>query len=168
MSNFLPSNWLDQSLISFTPKIIICCIIMIASKIILKIIRHAIITIGNRNNIDIQLLNFLQRVAKYFTYAISGALILENLNIHIGPLLATLGVTGIGISFAMKDIISNLIAGILVLFYQPFKIGNTISAGSHHGKVISIDLRFTTLEKDNKKILIPNTIIYTSIITVEK
>ena len=68
--------------------------------------------------------------------------------------------------FALKDTISNLLSGILILLYQPFKIGNTIKVSGYEGDVVSIDLRYTELNSEGNKILIPNSKLFTDPITV--
>ena len=68
--------------------------------------------------------------------------------------------------FALKDIISNLLSGVLILLYQPFKIGNTIKVSGYEGDVVSIDLRYTELNSEGNKILIPNSKLFTDPITV--
>jgi len=57
-------------------------------------------------------------------------------------------------------------AGILILLYQPFKIGNTITVSGYAGDVVSIDLRYTELDGEGNRILIPNSKLFTDPITV--
>ena len=80
--------------------------------------------------------------------------------------MAGLGLTGFALGFALKDTISNLLSGILILLYQPFKIGNTIKVSGYEGDVVSIDLRYTELNSEGNKILIPNSKLFTDPITV--
>lgn len=159
---------LSRYFIEYGPKLAVSLCIGLTALAIYFIIKKAVTKIASQQNLNPQILNLLHSISKYSIGAITVTLILENLQIHIGPLIAALGVTSIGIGFAMKDIISNIIAGILILLYKPFKLGDTISTGNHQGIVRSIDLRFTILQHENKKILIPNTIMYTSIITVNE
>ena len=81
---------------------------------------------------------------------------LGSMGVNINALVASVGLSSFAISFAMQDALSNVLAGIMILLYQPFKKGNFIKVGDFEGKVIDIDLRCVTLSKDNKKILIPN------------
>jgi small-conductance mechanosensitive channel len=80
--------------------------------------------------------------------------------------VAGLGLTGFALGFALKDTISNLLSGILILLYQPFKIGNTIKVSGYEGDVVSIDLRYTELNSEGNKILIPNSKLFTDPIIV--
>ncbi|MEO0105675.1 MAG: mechanosensitive ion channel domain-containing protein, partial [candidate division WOR-3 bacterium] len=67
------------------------------------------------------------------------------------------GIIGLTISWALSDIMRNIIAGLLLLIMRPFKIGDKIEIQGLAGIVRSINLRYTLIEKDNgEKILIPN------------
>ena len=72
------------------------------------------------------------------------------------------------LGYALKDSISNLLAGILILIYRPFGINNKVKVDKNEGTVIHIDLRYTTLENETGKILIPNSKLFTDPITVLK
>ena len=87
---------------------------------------------------------------------------LGSAGVHVGALVASLGLSGFAISFAAKDAFSNLMAGILILLYQPFNIGDLIEIGDHKGQVIKMSLRYTHLRGENKEILIPNSNLLTN------
>jgi small-conductance mechanosensitive channel len=72
-----------------------------------------------------------------------------------------LGLTGIALDFALKDAISNLISGVLILLYSPFEIGSRIKIAGYEGVVVTIDLRYTELDSERDKILIPNSKLFT-------
>ena len=82
-------------------------------------------------------------------------------------LFSTLGVGGVAIGFAFKDIFQNLLAGILILFRQPFKIGDEIKSGDYQGTVEKIETRATFIRTyDGQRIIIPNAQIYTDPVSV--
>ena len=84
-----------------------------------------------------------------------------------GKLFSVLGVGGVAIGFAFKDIFQNLVAGILLLLRQPFRAGDEIVAGKFVGRVESIETRATFLRTyDGQRVIIPNGVIYTQSITV--
>ena len=85
-----------------------------------------------------------------------------------GDLLAGLGVGSVAIGFAFKDILQNLLAGILILLRQPFVVGDEIVSGSHEGTVEKIETRATFLRTyDGRRVVIPNTQIYTDPVVVK-
>lgn len=81
---------------------------------------------------------------------------LGSMGINVSALVAGLGLSGFALSFAFKDALSNLLAGILIFTYRPFRIGDTIILAGHEGLVVSLTLRFITLQAQGKKVLIPN------------
>lgn len=86
---------------------------------------------------------------------------------RFSDLITSLGFTSFIIGFATKDILNNLLSGVLILWQQPFRIGDYLFVGSNQGKVEYIGVRATTLRKDDGElILIPNGDMYSSAITI--
>ena len=91
---------------------------------------------------------------------------LGTMGINITALVAGLGLTGFALGFAFKDILGNLLAGILILIYRPFHLKDLISVSGFEGTVADIDLRYTTLHSEGKTILIPNSVLFTNSIVI--
>jgi small-conductance mechanosensitive channel len=91
---------------------------------------------------------------------------LGTIGINISALVAGLGLTGFALGFALKDILSNFVAGILILIYHPYRRSDYISVTGLEGIVVEIDLRYTTLQSEGKRVLIPNSTLFTNAITV--
>lgn len=84
-----------------------------------------------------------------------------------GDLIAGLGVSSVAIGFAFKDILQNMLAGILILLRQPFRVGDQIVSGGHEGTVERIETRATLLKTyDGRRVVIPNADIYTESVVV--
>lgn len=82
-------------------------------------------------------------------------------------LLTSLGVGGVAIGFAFKDILQNFMAGLLILLREPFKIGDQIVSGDFEGTVTNIETRATTIKTyDGRLVVIPNSQIYTNPVVV--
>lgn len=128
---------------------------------------------------------FINRMAKKFTYdksivkliadtvkvtiIIIGIIsALGTLGINISALVAGLGLTGFALGFALKDTVSNIVSGILIILYQPFKIGDKIKIAGMEGAVKSIDLRYTKLESESQEIILPNSKMFSDPIIIEK
>ena len=83
-------------------------------------------------------------------------------------ILAGLGVGSVAIGFAFKDILQNMLAGILILLRQPFEVGDQIVSGGFEGTVEKIETRATFIKTyDGQRVVIPNSDIYTSPVTVK-
>ena len=91
---------------------------------------------------------------------------LGTLGVNISAIVAGLGLTGFAFGFAFKDMLSNFISGILIFIYEPFKLGDTIEVEGKTGKVIDINLRYVTIESENQKVLVPNSISVSKVIAV--
>lgn len=83
-------------------------------------------------------------------------LAISKLGFDVTGIVAGLGLTGFALGFALKDAISNLVAGVMIVLYQPIKLGNTIEVISSKGKVVDINLRYITIKNEGVTYLIPN------------
>ncbi len=82
-------------------------------------------------------------------------------------LFSALGIGGVAIGFAFKDIFQNLLAGILLLIRHPFRAGDEITSGDFTGTVESIETRATYIRTyDGQRVIVPNSVIYTESVTV--
>ncbi|WP_265562395.1 mechanosensitive ion channel family protein [Sphingomicrobium arenosum] len=78
-----------------------------------------------------------------------------------GQLVSGLGIGGLAIGFAFQDIFQNLLAGILILIRQPFRVGDEIESGDYKGRVEAIETRATFIRTfDGRRVIIPNKQIY--------
>jgi len=93
---------------------------------------------------------------------------LGTLGVNISAIVAGLGLTGFAFGFAFKDMLSNFISGVLIFIYEPFKLGDTIEVEGKIGKVIDINLRYVTIESEEQKVLVPNSISVSKVISVKK
>ena len=91
---------------------------------------------------------------------------LGTMGINVSALVAGLGLTGFALGFALRDALSNLLAGVSILIYRPFRRNDHISVAGFEGTVIEIDLRYTTLQAEDKKFLIPNSTLFTNPISL--
>jgi small conductance mechanosensitive channel len=90
---------------------------------------------------------------------------LSQVGISLGPLLAGLGVVGFVVGFALQDSLANFAAGMMILMYRPFDVGDLIEAGGVYGKVSHMSLVNTTiLTLDNQTIVVPNNKIWGDVV----
>jgi small-conductance mechanosensitive channel len=155
------------------PLIMIAILILILFVVIAKVVKTVIkhITLG-RKFFRVGLV--LARLSQWFIILmgifISLAIIFPS--ITLASLLGGIGLMGIVAGVALKDILHNFVAGILILLKQPFKIGDEIHFMSSrnkdcYGKVEHIDTRYTFLRSfDGRRILIPNGDIYTNVVVI--
>lgn len=161
------SKWVDQA-VRFSPRlgasIAIFFFFWLGAVLLGNIVHH----FGKRSRTDSDILEFVRRVVKIGVLVFGLITALGTLNINVSALVAGLGLTGFALGFALKDILSNLIAGILILIYHPFHREDHIDMAGNDGIVADIDLRYTTLQGEGKKILIPNSNLFTNPVIIRE
>jgi len=107
-------------------------------------------------------LEMLGQIAKGGLITIGVVTALGTVGVNVTALVAGLGLTGFALGFAFRDVLSNLLAGLLLLIYRPFARHDHISVTGYEGTVAGVDLRYTTLQREDGKVLIPNSILFTN------
>jgi small-conductance mechanosensitive channel len=112
------------------------------------------------------LLEFLKGATAKLVMAIGFIMALGTVGVDVGPLLAGLGVLGFVVGFALQDTLGNFAAGVMILLYRPYDIGDFITAGGVTGSVKSMSLVSTTIgTPDNQVQIVPNGSIWGGVIT---
>lgn len=93
---------------------------------------------------------------------------LGTMGINISALVAGLGLTGFALGFAFRDALSNVLAGAMILLYRPFHRHDFIKVGDFEGVVSEINLRYTVIQKEGSRVLIPNSNLLTNPIVVNE
>jgi small conductance mechanosensitive channel len=143
--------------------LLILLIFRILSRFARKVVRKAIQTSS------LKVSQLLERTALTVTGAavmIFGVLVaLSQLGVEVGPLLAGLGVVGFIIGFALQDTLGNFAAGVMILLYRPYDVGDLIEVAGGSGKVNDMTLVATTiLTLDHRTLVIPNSKIWGDVI----
>jgi small-conductance mechanosensitive channel len=156
---------LDEATL-WAPRAIGVVVIFVVFFILAKIIKRIITRAAERLEIDGNLTLLLARASSITLTIFGFVTALGTLGINVSALVAGLGLMGFALGFALKDTISNLLSGVLILLYRPFEKGNRIKISGYEGIVISIDLRYTELDSEGNKVLIPNSKLFTDPITI--
>ena len=169
MDKFLTEEvWkgLVQRAVLFLPQLASSVVVLLVSWFIASLLASVLSRVANARDFNRDLLQLAIKLLKWSILVVGLVTSLGTLGIDVGALLAGLGLTGFALSIALRDIISNLLAGILILAYRPFTHGDRISVTGLEGTVQDIDLRYTTLEVEDRLMLIPNANLLTNPITV--
>ncbi len=155
--------------IVFVPKlgiaILLFVLFWIAGQFAQKIFFRFGTTFDEGKNRVLQLAGRISKVALILLGAITA---LGTVGVNVAALVAGLGLIGFALGFALKDAVSNLLSGALILLYHPFYVGDHITVSGCEGQVVDINLRYTVLQGKEKKYLIPNATLYTNLIAVSK
>ena len=99
----------------------------------------------------------LVRVIKILVLVMAFVLALDKFGFSIAPLVAGIGVAGLGVGFALQGVLSNLLAGLTIIFTKPFRVGEYIEINHVRGDVVAIELSTTTLvQADLSHVIVPN------------
>ncbi len=114
-----------------------------------------------RGNIDASLVPFLSSLVYYVVVAVVLIAVLNLFGIETTSLIAVLGAAGLAVGLALQGTLSNISAGVMLLVFRPFRIGDFVDVAGTAGSVAEIGL-FTTIlnTPDNVRIIVPNSAIY--------
>ena len=97
------------------------------------------------------------RVLKVIVMLFAAVVALDKFGFQIAPLVAGIGVAGLGVGFALQGVLSNLVAGLTIIFTKPYRVGEYIELLNVHGDVAKIELFSTTLlHPDRSRVIVPN------------
>ena len=163
------ANHLLQQMISRIPYLIVASLVFVIFWVLSIFFKKAVTKIlGNRKHHQ-NLVTVFRRVgsALILFLGFMVAMIIAVPSFTPGKLIGALGIGSVAIGFAFKDIFQNLLSGILLLLSEPFRIGDQIISGNFEGTVEDIQIRATTIRTyDGRKVVIPNSQLYTSPMTV--
>ena len=150
-------NQLTELLSSFGISFFIAlCILIIgrqAIKIIIKIISSALERSNTEDTVRIFVTNLLNTLLMILVFIAA----INQLGIQTTSIIAVLGAAGLAIGLALQGSLSNFAAGILIVIYRPYKVGDYIQADNHLGTVDDIQIFSTVLRTpDNKIVVVPN------------
>jgi small conductance mechanosensitive channel len=138
-------------------KIVLALLIYIVGKWIAKRITGFIGKIMQRADMDETLVTFLSNLVYAILLAAVILAALDKLGVPVTSLLAILGAAGLAIGLALKDSLGNFAAGVMLVFFRPFKKGDFVEVAGVAGTVDEVRIFSTVLTTpDNKQIIIPN------------
>lgn len=158
VSGSVVSHWL----LNIVYAAIILVVGRIAVKWIIKLIRKLLV----RSNVDPLLINFASSIINAVLLLFVFIAALDQLGVNTTSLIALLGAAGLAVGLALQGSLQNFAAGVMMIVFRPFKVGDFIEAGGVLGVVEKIAV-FSTVMKtgDNREIIIPNGQIYSGAIT---
>lgn len=163
------ANELLISFIERVPYLVAAIIVMLIFWLLSKVFKKVVIKLLGKQRNHQNLIKVFQRVgaALIFFIGFMIAMVVAIPGFTPAKLIGALGIGSVAIGFAFKDIFQNLLSGILLLLSEPFRIGDQIVSGSFEGTVEDIKIRATTIRTyDGRQVVIPNSDLYTSALTV--
>ena len=150
-------NQLSELLSSFGISLFIALSILIIGRQVVKILIKVISTALERSNTEDTVRIFVTNLLNTLLMIVVFIAAINQLGIQTTSIIAVLGAAGLAIGLALQGSLSNFAAGILIVIYRPYKVGDYIQADNHLGTVDDIQTFSTVLKTpDNKLVIVPN------------
>ncbi len=99
----------------------------------------------------------LERIVRYSLGIIGAIVAFQFIGIDLSGLAVIFGLLSVGVGFGLQNVVSNFVAGLILLFERPISVGDRITVGETEGDVLDINMRSTTIRSvDNIAIIVPN------------
>jgi small conductance mechanosensitive channel len=143
--------------VRFGPKVVVAVLIIVAGYIAGGWVARATARGLRKFHLEPPLQSLVLRAVRLSVLALFFVMALQNLGVELLPLIAGVGVAGAGIALAMQGVLSNVVAGLTIIFAKPFRVGDYISIVKEEGVVEDISIASTTLgHADRSRVVIPN------------
>jgi small conductance mechanosensitive channel len=173
MEQFLTSleKWFDphvlgELLLDWTGRAVAALVIFVIGRLVAGWLSRWLGVTTRRVGVDPTLASFMASLS-YIVLVVMVALTAVNaLGVPTTNFLAILGAAGLAVGLALKDSLSNFSSGVMLVFFRPFRIGDTVKAAGNEGTVETIGMFSTVLKTaDNATLIVPNSLIYAGTIT---
>ena len=150
----------------YAMNIIGALLIFIVGKWLARKIADLLAKFMEKSDVDATLVNFLKNLAYYTMVVLVVVAAVGRLGVNTTSFLTIIGAAGLAIGLALKDSLSNFAAGVMLVLFRPFTIGDVVSTAGITAKVEKITI-FNTLfcTPDNQSVIVPNNKIISDIIT---
>lgn len=174
----VPVGMLDQArvlqdfgrdVMGWMPRLLIAVVIVLGAVLGGLIVRRLLLRLSRQTEATTAyIVRLAGRISAAGLMVFGVVTALGTIGVDVSALVAGLGLTGFALGFGLKDILANVVSGVLILLYRPFALYDRIIVAGLEGVVSEIDLRYTRLEQEDKTFLVPNSLLITNTITLLK
>jgi len=163
MENLLSENadLISQYLVPWVIKIVAAILIYVIGRWVAKLVVKSVVKLMEKSKVDESLRKFVGNIVGAVLTVFILIAAIEQLGVDTTSIMAIFAAAGLAVGLALKDSLSNFSAGVMLILFKPFKLGDLITAGGSTGVVEEIQI-FNTIMRtgDNQEIIIPNGHIY--------
>ena len=143
--------------IRFGPKLLVAMLIMVVGVYVSRSVARGAERSLHRLELEPPVRQLMTRLLRTLILGLFAIMALQNLGVELLPLLAGLGVAGAGIALATQGVLSNVVAGLTIIFTKPYRVGEYIEIVGVEGVVDAIHLFNTQLiHPDRSRVVVPN------------
>lgn len=150
----------------FAINLVTALAIFFIGRFVVRLLMSALRMVMDKQEVDKTLVTFISNLVStiLLTFVIIAAI--DALGVQTTSFIAILGAAGLAIGLALQGSLSNFAAGVLIVLFRPYKVGDWVEAAGISGSVEEVQILTTVLKTgDNKKVIVPNSQIMQSIIT---
>ena len=157
LQSHMTLSWLIEQVSHYGPKLLYAIAVFVIGKWLAKIVTSTIIRGARKAKVDETLLGFLNNLIYMLLFTLVCVAAVESLGVDTTGLTAVLAATGFAVGFALQGSLGNLAAGVMLVFFKPFRVGDVVEIESAIGTVVEIQICNTILlTLDNVRIIVPN------------
>ena len=142
--------------------------IWIVGSYLIKTSKKIVFRKLDKQGMDPSLKSFFDSLGTAILYVMLAIITISTVGVQTSSLVAILGAAGLAIGLALQRSLSNFAGGVLIIIFRPFNVGDYIDSQGNKGFVEEIQLLYTVIDtEENKKIVMPNSAVYSNIIAVD-
>ena len=156
-----------EFLASMVGSVVAAIVILILGWVVAGWAQRRVRGIGERyDHLDVTLFDFLGSLLRYAILGFAFLFVLNTFGVQTTSVIAVIGAAGLAIGLALQGTLSNVAAGVMLIFFRPIKAGDFVEVNGQSGTVKSITLNFTELASlSNTQIIVPNSEVWGNTIT---
>jgi len=152
--------------VDFAINLVTAIIIFYVGRMIVRLLTRGLRKVMERQKVDLTLVTFASNLVSMILLIIVIIAAISALGIQTTSFIAILGAAGLAVGLALQGSLSNFAAGVLIVLFRPYKVGDWVEAAGISGSVEQVQILTTVLKTgDNKQVIVPNSQIMDSVIT---
>lgn len=150
-------EWITTNGLDALKSLGLAIVIFVVGRILARFLSQILATVLRKSKLDETLVVFAKNVSFAVLMVVVVIAALDKLGVQTGSVIAVIGAAGLAVGLALQGSLANFAAGVLLIMFRPFKVGDVIEVGGVKGKVVDIDIFTTSMDTpDNARIVLPN------------
>jgi len=152
--------------VDFGINVVTAVVVFFVGKWVVNLVVNGLMKAMQKGDLDITLRRFIGNLARMLLMLFVIIAAINQLGVQTASLIALLGAAGLAVGLALQGSLSNFAAGVLIVLFRPYKVGDWIEGGGISGAVEEVQILTTVLKTgDNKRVIVPNSQIMGTTIT---
>ena len=155
-----------EILVSLLGDVLSAIVILVLGFLLASWLKRRVQGLAERHaRLDATLFDFLGNIVRYVVIGFAVLFVLNTFGVQTTSIVAVIGAAGLAVGLALQGTLSNVAAGVMIVFFRPFKLGDFVDINGKMGTVKSINLIFTELASiGNTQVIVPNSQVWGNVI----